>query len=285
MVPYRFLRMLLLILEDSDARDAARQAAVLCGVPCRDVAGPAALLDSPDALGTASLAGHLLVHDFAPDPSASIACLDALAAEDEVAVFALLHPPASAALGALVRAPRRWACLDAALITELSVRALAGRLGAALARAQERGTCRTFADTWHLDPVLTALARETLTLVTPTAAMAGVPEGGQATWPTLQRVLASAGVARRTFLRHARDAGFRPPLRFLHTLRVLVVVEAMRRGETAGAAAKRFGYGSPETMRRHFDTVAGLTPREARRLSAPELLRRMHPTDAELDEN
>jgi transcriptional regulator GlxA family with amidase domain len=46
-------------------------------------------------------------------------------------------------------------------------------------------------------------------------------------------------------------------------------------GETAAAAAVRFGYGSADTLRHHFARLTGLTPRDARHVAPDELVARM----------
>ncbi|MDF1505804.1 helix-turn-helix domain-containing protein, partial [Roseisolibacter sp. H3M3-2] len=186
----------------------------------------------------------------------------AAAARASLPVLALLGAPAGPALHQLVARPRRFACVDVVLGRETPARALAGGLEEALRHAGDGGVLPALESRWPLDPLLAALAR---------AAYAAADGGA---WPTTEALLRAAGIGRGTFVRHAAAAGFRPPLRFVQLLRVLGAASAIRGGATAVAAAARFGYGSPDTLRQHFAAVAGLTPRDARHLDAAALVAR-----------
>lgn len=217
--------------------------------------------------------GGLLVHDFAPDPEASAHWLDAAAgAWPALTVLALLGSPADAALHLLVGHPRRFHCADVVLAREITTRALGDRLAEAARTMRHGATVHALATGWPLDAPLRSLARHAFALADDAV---HASDGAAAAWPTLNALLRAAGMSRGTFVRHATAAGFRPPLRFLQVLRVLGVAAAVRGGETAAAAATRFGYGSADTLRHHFASLTGLTPRDARHIDAAELVARM----------
>jgi AraC-like DNA-binding protein len=243
----------------------------LVDVPSEPRTGARALVA---ALGAtpAPVAG-LLVHDFAPDPPASMRWLDAAAAAlPALRVLALLGAPAGAALQLLVGHPHRFSCVDVVLARESSARALGERLVGAARGAQQAAAVRALASGWPLDPCLAMLADRAFAMA---GAARGDRVGGAAGWPTVDALLREAAVSRGTFVRHAARAGFRPPLRFLQVLRVLGVAGAVHAGETAAAAAVRFGYGSADTLRHHFARLTGLTPRDARHVAPDELVARM----------
>lgn len=231
--------------------------------------------------------GGLLVHDFAPDPEASAHWLDAVAgAWPALTVLALLGSPADAALHLLVGHPRRFHCADVVLAREITTRALGDRFAEAARTMRHGATVRALATGWPLDAPLLSLARHAFALADDAAhaspashasqaSHASHATNGAAAWPTLDALLRAAGMSRGTFVRHATAAGFRPPLRFLQVLRVLGVAAAVRGGETAASAATRFGYGSADTLRHHFASLTGLTPRDARHIDAAELVARM----------
>ncbi|MGZ8411559.1 MAG: helix-turn-helix domain-containing protein [Gemmatirosa sp.] len=219
---------------------------------------PAALRDA------APSDAPLLVHDFAPDVDASMRWLDTLVdLAPELRVLALLGAPADSAVHQLVSRAHRFACVDVALGHELTRRQLAERLDEARQGARQAVVSRALTAGWPLDALLQSLAQHAYAMAD------GAP------WPSLTTLLQASGVARRTFVRHAARAGFRPPLRFLQVVRVAGVAAAIRRGETTAAAAARFGYGSTDTLRRHFAAVTGLTPRDARHLEPAALIVRM----------
>ena len=269
--------MLVLVVHSEALRVLAINAAAHAGL------APLILDLAPDAhdaartlvrtLGAARGASvGLLVHDFAPDPPASTRWLDAAAlALPTLGVLALLGAPAGPALRSLVGHPHRFTCVDVVLARETSARALAGRLVEAMRSAQQGAAVRALASGWPLDPCLTMLADRAFAM----AGAAHMDRVDRGRWPTVGALLREAAVSRGTFVRHAARAGFRPPLRFLQVLRVLGVAGAVRAGETAAAAAVRFGYGSADTLRHHFARLTGLTPRDARHLAAAELVARM----------
>lgn len=234
----------------------------------------------------------LLVHDFAPDAEASVRWLDALVdGAPGLGVLALLPTPAGGALHLLVGHPHRFTCVDVVLGREATARTLAERLQEAHRTARHAAVARALAAGWPLDPLLLAVARRAFELAEPGHAHGdgGRTDGGRTdgaraegaraearlAWPTLQRLLDDVGVTRRTFVRHATRAGFHPPLRFLQVIRVLGAAAALHRGDTATSAASRFGYGSTGTLRRHFATIVGLTPRDARHLAPADLVGRI----------
>jgi AraC-like DNA-binding protein len=262
--------MLILALHGAALRALAVGAAAQLGQSARvlelapdDPALPVALR------GAAAGDAPLLVHDFAPDVDASMRWLDALGdGAPPPRVLALLGAPADAAVHRLVSRPHRFACVGVALGHELTRRQLAERLEEARATARHGALAGALTAGWPLDALLQALARDAFAL-----------GDGARRWPSLTALLRASGVARRTFVRHAARAGFRPPLRFLQVVRVAGAAAAIRGGETTAAAAVRFGYGSTDTLRRHFAALTGLTPRDARHLDATELIARMRGAD------
>ena len=271
--------MLVLVVHNDALRALAEKAAARLASPMLVLdASPGARADAGRALGAARRSspdphGGLLVHDFAPDPDASVRWLDAIGgAWPALTVLALLGSPAGAALHLLVGHPRRFTCADVVLGREITAPALGDRLAEATRSLGHAAAVRALATGWPLDALLVGLARQAFALAddAPHARDAGAP-----TWPTLDALLRTAGVSRGTFVRHAAAAGFRPPLRFLQVLRVLGVAAAVRGGETAASAAARFGYGSADTLRRHFAGLTGLTPRDARHVDGDDLIARM----------
>ncbi|GLC23652.1 helix-turn-helix domain-containing protein [Roseisolibacter agri] len=263
--------MLVLVVHNDALRSLAGKAAArLASPPLVLDASPDARVDAGRALVAAlrdsrDPHGGLLVHDFAPDAEASARWLDAVGgAWPALTVLALLGSPAGAALHQLVGHPRRFACADVVLGREITAPALGDRLAEATRALGQAATVRALATGWPLDALLLGLARHAFAMT-----------GDGPSWPTLDALLRTAGVSRGTFVRHAAAAGFRPPLRFLQLLRVLGVAAAVRGGETAASAAARFGYGSADTLRRHFAGLTGLTPRDARHVDADDLIARM----------
>jgi AraC-like DNA-binding protein len=265
--------MLILAIHGASLRTLAAGAAAQLGQPTHvldaapdDPRVQAALLDAaPDD-------APLLVHDFAPDVDASMRWLDALGdLAPALRVLALLGAPADAAVHQLVSHPHRFVCVDVAMGHELTRRQLAERLDEARHAARQSAVSRALTAGWPLDPLLQELARRSYTLADAAHARG---DGHSVAWPSLTTLLRTSGVARRTFVRHAARAGFHPPLRFLQVVRVAGVAAAIRRGETTAAAAARFGYGSTDTLRRHFAALTGLTPRDARHLDTTELVAR-----------
>ena len=270
----------MLVVHHEGLRTLAMQAAALLATvphvfdaaPSARVASAAGIARTVRAASATGTHASVLVHDFAPDADASVRWLDALVTDEpSLGVLALLGAPADAALHLLVGHPHRFACVDVVLAREVTPRALAPRLAEAGRSVRHAAVARALATRWPLDALLLALARQSLDQVEGSH-RAGGGDGG---WPTLDALLRSAGVARRTFVRHATRAGFHPPMRFLQVVRVLGVAAAVHRGESTAAAALRFGYGSPDTMRRHFSTLAGLSPRDARHLDVRDLIDRM----------
>jgi AraC-like DNA-binding protein len=273
--------MLILAIHGASLRALAAGAAAQLGqpVPVLEVVPEdprlPALLREAAAAGTAGEA-PLLVHDFAPEVDASMRWLDALGdAAPALRVLALLGTPADAAVHRLVSRPHRFACVDVALGHELTRRQLAERLDEARQAARHGAVVRALTAGWPLDALLQALAGQAYALAD---GAPGRGDGPAVTWPSLTTLLQASGVARRTFVRHAARAGFRPPLRFLQVVRVAGAAAAIRGGETTAAAAARFGYGSTDTLRRHFGALTGLTPRDARHLDGRELVARMRRT-------
>jgi AraC-like DNA-binding protein len=92
---------------------------------------------------------------------------------------------------------------------------------------------------------------------------------------TLGSLLRETGVGRKTFAREAEHGGFVPPLRFLQVVRVLGATLVLHHGHTTEQTAEYLGYASGETMRHHFLSLFGATPRVARMVTASEVAERI----------
>ncbi len=221
----------------------------------------AAPFESPDSVLLRE-AGAVLVHDF-PDPLRSIAWLDrAYDTRPAFTVFALLAPPASDTLHGLMRTPHRFVLSGMAVAGDDAPSALLQRLAEARNFGGRQDALRAICEGWRLDPVLRQLAQ--WALLHPRAAT------------TMQGLLDATGIGRKAFVRHARAAGFDPPLRFLHALRVLEFTLLARDGCTITQAARQLGYGSTGTLRRHLRQLTGMAPGAARALGIPELTACVH---------
>lgn len=233
-------------------------------------------------VGAALPAAVVLLHDFLPDAARSCSWLSAGAVDGlSTVVIAILDTPASAALHAISQHAEQFACADIALASEANAASIATVIDEVLQRTDCARVTQLLSSAWSIDPLLTTLARQALTING-----AGIPITTRqpsetlGTWPTEAQLLALTGVTRATFVRHAHRAGFTPALRFLHVLRVLAVASALRAGRaTIECVAARYGYTSTGTLRRHFHEITGLVPSSARHLSMPELVHQIREID------
>lgn len=209
-------------------------------------------------------ARSLIVHDFRPDPSASLSWLDE-AADRPVAppVFALLEAPAAPILDSLARTPRRFRISGVAIASEDGPVVLAERLREALAFGARTGLADVVAREWRLDDPLSGLAELEL--------LGGRPH------TTLGGLLREARVSRKLFVSRARRAGFDPPARFFQSLRVLRAATLLGESLTLTQVRLALGYGSPATFRLHFHRLLGVSPDHSRVFSPEELVRRLAP--------
>ena len=223
----------------------------------------------------ASLADTVvLFHDFLPDAVRSCNWLNARALQGPMTtVVAVLDTPASAALHAISQNADQFACADIVLAAESSAASLANVIDDVLRRTDRDRVTHLLSSAWTIDPLLTTIARQALTINAAGIPTSSLHAGSLGTWPTEAQLLALTGVTRATFTRHAERAGFTPALRFLHVLRVLAVACALRTGRaTIECVAARYGYASTGTLRRHFHEIAGLVPSSARHLTLTELV-------------
>ena len=205
----------------------------------------------PGFLLDARAARCLVVHDFAPDPAES---LTVLLAEQEAGrgfgVLAVLDAPATPKLDLLLAASRTLSLAGVVIAGEEGTERLAERIRTALHRGSRGTLLEVLVASWGLDPVLERVAECELR--------------GERPHTTLEGLLREAGVGRKRFVRVARSHGMSPPLRFLQGLRVMEAVDLLQQGCTTRRAAERLGYGSLDTLRSHFRSLAGITPRAAR---------------------
>lgn len=250
--------MLAGVIRSSGLHALLRNAAGIAGLDSCAVE-PRALLEH---LRHRSAESPVVVHDFRPAPNPSIDWLDDIAVQlGGLTVFALLEVPATPALHALARARHSFTLCGMAIAREETAASLAVHLRDAHSLAFSRELLSVVRSTWRLDPVLSLLAERYLSRPHPPA--------------TLEGLLRGSGIGRKRFARRARAAGFVPPLRFLHGLRVLHAESLLQRGLTIDEAARRLGYGSSDTLRFHFRENAGLTASTARTLSMNEIAERM----------
>lgn len=212
------------------------------------------LRDDPHTVAAPGGAG-LIVHDFLPDVEASLRWLDLVAFQSSaIAVFALLAPPLSPVAHAVIRAPRGFHLAGMAATTEVDARWLAAAFRDLERVRVGRALLDGLTDVLGGDPVLVRLAERELV--------------SARHHRTLEGLLHDCGVSRRRFVRHAHAAGFDPPLRFLHLLRVVKGTSLLQEGRTVREVMERLGYGSEATFRHHFREVMGRTPSEAARLAS-----------------
>jgi AraC-like DNA-binding protein len=201
----------------------------------------------------------LLIHDFRPDALESVELLRRQwTAGQGFGVLALLAPPASPALATLVTLPRDFPLWGIVVAGEEGAARLAERIRDALARGGRRSLLDAVTSGWRLDPVLARVAECELT--------------GQRPHTTLGGLLREAGIGRKRFVGLTRSRGVSPPLRFLQGLRVMEAAELLQEGCTTRRTAERLGYGSLDTLRRHFRMLAGTTPRDVRTRRMDELV-------------
>ena len=193
----------------------------------------------------------LVVHDFAPDAVESLAVLHAeRAAGRGFGVLAVLEAPATPTLDLLLGGTRSLPLAGVVIAGEEGTERLAERMRTALRRGSRRELLQILVDAWRLDPLLERVA--------------GCELAGERPHTTLEGLLREAGVGRKRFVRVARSHGMSPPLRFLQGLRVMEAADLLHQGCTTRRAAERLGYGSLDTLRNHFRTLAGITPGGAR---------------------
>ena len=241
--------MFLVSLHSPAARDLSRDALRVARLPhsALPILGP---LDG--ALESSEHPG-VIVHDFRPAPTRSVAWLDGIVlSAPRLTVFALVERPLTPVLDAVVRRAHTFSLSGIAVVPEETAAGLARRFRASARAAHLHDVVPVVGREFDLDPLLHQLAERVLA------------RPGE--FRTLGGVLRRAGVSRSTFARHARDAGFSPPLRFLHLLRVLEAVLMIREGGSSADVAVELGYGSEDTLRRHFREILGVPPRTARHL-------------------
>lgn len=245
--------MMLAVLRSGGLRAMLREAS--CTVQPA-LSGLSVHVELPDP--TRLHACQAVIHDFQPEPVASLAWLDELARE-HVRVFALLERPAGAVLDCIVRAPHSFILDGVALADEETPASLGQRLRTWLTRSTG-GLTDVVVRTWPLDRVLRGIVERELSSPHPHATIGGLLRG--------------TGVGRKQFAARARACGYSPPLRLLHGLRVLRAAALLQDGSTTSEAAWDLGYGSADTLRVHFREIVGLPPRAACALSLRELAER-----------
>ena len=209
----------------------------------QDLAACCSLSSLPELLDEVRAPRCLVVHDFAPDPQESLSRLRAQeGAARSFSVLALLEPPATPKLDVLLPGSRTFPLAGVVVAGEEGQEALAERMRVALCGAGRKALQHLLMSSWRLDPVLERVVEVELSAERPHT--------------TLEGLLREAKVGRKRFVRVARRRGVRPPLRFLQGLRVLEAAELLQQGCTARAAAEQLGYGSLDTLRTHFRTLA-----------------------------
>ena len=90
---------------------------------------------------------------------------------------------------------------------------------------------------------------------------------------TVDALAARASMSPRTFARRFRQRTGATPASWVNRQRVLLAARLLERGnDTIASVSTRSGFGSPDTLRRHFTQARGITPdryRRAFRLTAP----------------
>lgn len=206
----------------------------------------------------------LIVHDFQPDPVASVSWLDeATGRPGAPTVFALLEGPAAPVLDSLARARHRFRISGVAIASEDGVGVLADRLEKALAFGARTTLADLVLREWRLEGPLAELAGLELLDARPHTTLGGL--------------LHEADMSRKRFVPLARRAGFNPPVRFFQSLRVLRAATLLGESMTLADVRDALGYGSPATFRRHFRQLVGVSPDHSRVFSAEELVRRLAP--------
>jgi AraC-like DNA-binding protein len=246
--------MIAIVLRSRSLRDSALDAARRVQEPAESCA----LSALPELLRDRQPARCVVIHDFSPDPASSLALLRMQRETGRVlAVLALLEAPATPKLDLLLPASGPLGLAGVVIASEEGTEGLADRMRAALARAGRQALLEILVTSWRLDPVLERVAAVELRAERPHT--------------TLEGLLREARVGRKRFVRVARGRGVSPPLRFLQGLRVMEAADLLQQGCTARRAAERLGYGSLDTLRTHFRTMAGITPRAARARTLGEL--------------
>jgi AraC-like DNA-binding protein len=209
-------------------------------------------------------ARSLIVHDFQPDPVASVSWLDQAAGKPGApTVFALLEAPVAPVLDSLARARHRFRISGVAVAAEDGAGVVAERLERALAFGARTALSDLVHREWRLEGPLAELAGLELLDARPHTTLGGL--------------LHDADMSRKRFVPLARRAGFDPPVRFFQSLRVLRAVTLLGESMTLAEVRDALGYGSPATLRRHFRQLVGVSPDHCRVFSAEELVRRLAP--------
>jgi AraC family transcriptional regulator, transcriptional activator FtrA len=90
---------------------------------------------------------------------------------------------------------------------------------------------------------------------------------------TVDALAARASMSPRTFARRFRQRTGATPASWVNRQRVLLAARLLERGnDTIALVSARSGFGSPDTLRRHFTQARGVTPdryRRAFRLTEP----------------
>jgi transcriptional regulator GlxA family with amidase domain len=79
---------------------------------------------------------------------------------------------------------------------------------------------------------------------------------------TLDRLADHAGMSLRSFARHYRQRTGRTPAATVEILRLEKAQELLETGTSVESAARKCGFGSPETMRRVFQRRLGIGPKD-----------------------
>ena len=219
---------------------------------------------SSTALGNTDVTG-VIVHDFAPDPLSAVSWLqETTRTQRGLTVFGLLDSPATATLHALARARAQLPMSGMAIAAEESVQELAHRLQDAMTYTPRAALASVVTERLTLDPVLKRIAEHALTQTV--------------RYTTLGHLLREIGLTRKIFVRHAQRAGFDPPLRFFHALRVLEGCALITQGYSASSTAAKLGYASCGTMRRHFRELLGVPPSRIRETTLNTLVQQVSQT-------
>jgi AraC family transcriptional regulator, transcriptional activator FtrA len=83
---------------------------------------------------------------------------------------------------------------------------------------------------------------------------------------TVDALAARASMSSRTFARRFRQRTGATPASWVNRQRVLLAARLLERGnDTIASVSARSGFGSPDTLRRHFIQARGVTPDQYRR--------------------